>query len=284
MKKIFLLVLTVIISFGLISCHPTTTASSDKIKVAVSIVPEAAFVNEIAGDLVDVVTIIPPGFSPANYEPSAKQMADLSEASIYFTIGVPTEATTILPNTKEIYTVHLEDFVNDFYLDRMFGEGSRDPHIWLSIKRVIVMVQKIADELSILDPDNEDTFQENATAFIAQLQNADSLLKTAFQNVEVNEFICFHPSYGYFAEDYGLQMISLEEDGKEATPQHLQEVIDLALLHNIHTVFYQAEIDSSQVQAFAEEINGTMVMLDPLAYDYLSNIFDMANSILESLS
>ena len=284
MKKTLLVVLTVIIAFSLLSCHPGNTGASDKIKVAVSIVPEAAFVYEVAGDLVDIVTIIPPGFSPANYEPSAKQMADLSDASVYFTIGVPTEATTILPNTKELYIVHLEDYVNDFYTDRMFGEGSRDPHIWLSIKRVIIMVQKIADELSLLDPDNEDTYLENADSYISQLDNVNSLLKTAFQNVDANEFIVFHPSYGYFAEDYGLQMISLEDDGKEATPQHLQEVIDLALLHNIHTVFYQAEIDSSQVQAFAEEINGTMVMLDPLAYDYLSNIFDMANSILESLS
>ncbi len=256
----------------------------NKLNVAVSIVPEATFVSEVAGDLVNIITVIPPGYSPESYEPSAKAMEDLSNADVYFAIGVPAESVTILPHLEEIYTVHLEQYVSDRYPDRMFAEDSRDPHIWLSIKRVVLMVEKIAIELSALDPDNEDTYMTNKDRFITELENVSSLLDTAFQNVTDTHFIVFHPSYGYFADEFGLEMISLEEDGKEATPQHLEEVIDLASLYDIHTVFYQAEIDSSQVEAFAEEINANMVMLDPLASDYLANILDMANLILEALS
>jgi len=281
MKRFLLFVFTILSFMAVVSCKAPTT--SDKLTVAVSIVPQATFIEKIAGDLVQVITIIPPGFSPANYEPTAKTMEDLENASVYFAIGVPAEATTILPNLTGIPTIHLETIVAEHYADRMFGVDSRDPHIWLSIKRVIVMVEAMTEELSSIDPGNASVYSSNAQAFIHELQNIDALLQLSFANVSNTDFIVFHPSYGYFAEDYGLNMVSLEEDGKEATPQHLQSVIDFALANNITTVFYQAEIDSSQVAAFAEEIHGDMVMLDPLSADYLNNLLDMATHILEAL-
>lgn len=272
------------ITIGLFTGCTSTTHDSSKLTVAVSIVPEATFVSEVAGDLVNIVTIIPPGYSPENYEPSARMMEDLENADVYFAIGVPTESVTILPHLTTIHTIHLEDVVSETYPDRMFSEDSRDPHIWLSIKRVVLMVETIADELSLLDPANASTYQENSDHFITELENVDSLLQTAFSSVTQNKFIVFHPSYGYFADEYGLDMYSLEEEGKEATPQHLQDLVDMAKELGITTVFYQAEIDSSQVEAFAEEINASMVELDPLSSDYLANILEMANHILEALS
>ena len=58
----------------------------EKIKIAVSIVPQATFVKAVGGDWVDVVTMIPPGNSPSNYQPTPKEMTNLSEAEIYFAI------------------------------------------------------------------------------------------------------------------------------------------------------------------------------------------------------
>ncbi|MFA5381096.1 MAG: zinc ABC transporter substrate-binding protein [Candidatus Izemoplasmatales bacterium] len=283
MKKLFLLLFTTLIMSLVISCvnNPTT---SDKIKVAVSIVPESAFVEAIAGDLVEVVTVIPPGYSPGNYEPSSQFMEDLSNASVYFAIGVAAEDATIIPFLEDdILIIHLDEIVALTYQERMFSGESRDPHIWLSIKRVIVMVNAIANALVSLDSGNEAIYLANASAYIASLQSVDSLLVSAFSSITMNKFIVFHPAYGYFADDYGLDMIAVEEDGKEATASHLTDVIDIANANDIHTIFYQAEIDSSQVEAFAEEINAVMVELDPLAYDYLTNIITLSNLILEAL-
>lgn len=283
MKKLFLLLFTTLIMSLVISCvnNPTT---SDKIKVAVSIVPESAFVEAIAGDLVEVVTVIPPGYSPGNYEPSSQFMEDLSNASVYFAIGVAAEDATIIPFLEDdILIIHLDEIVALTYQERMFSGESRDPHIWLSIKRVIVMINAIANTLVSLDSGNEAIYLANASAYIASLQSVDSLLVSAFSSITMNKFIVFHPAYGYFADDYGLDMIAVEEDGKEATASHLTDVIDIANANDIHTIFYQAEIDSSQVEAFAEEINAVMVELDPLAYDYLTNIITLSNLILEAL-
>ena len=95
------------------------------------------------------------------------------------------------------------------------------------------------------------------------------------------KFIVYHPAFGYLAEDYDLTMYSLEEEGKEATPRHLADMIDLAKSENIKAIFYQEEIDSSQSKAFAEEIGGRTIQLSPLAADYIENLKAMAQLMAE---
>jgi len=253
--------------------------SETKTTVAVTILPQEAFVKAVCGDLVDVVTIVPPGNSPGNYEPTPKEMESFSKAVIYFTIGVPTEKANILPKSGDKKTVDLPAEVVKIYPDREFSAGNRDPHIWLSPKRAKIMVETIAREMSSLDNDNATTYQTNAKNYIEKLDQLDSEIKLNLQKVKNKKFIVFHPAYGYFADDYGLEMYSLEQDGKEATPQHLQEMIDLAKSNNIKVIFSQAEIDSKQPDAFAEEIRGTKKMLDPLSADYITNLQNMARDI-----
>jgi len=300
MKKIFI-ILSLIVSIGfLYSC---TDTESDGIKVAVSIVPQAAFVEEVGGDLVDVVTVIPIGFSPENYEPSARQIVDVNNAEIYFSLGVPAESANIIPELNDLNIVHLEDRVADVYEDRYFGDEEahdeeeeeahddhdhshfgRDPHIWLSIKRVKVMVEVIEEELSKIDPDNADVYQANANIYIAELDALETEIEGMFEDKTMRTFIVYHPSYGYFADDYGLEMMALEEDGKEPSFAHLQELITFARDNNIDRIFHQAEIDSEQVETFKNDINGISVELNPLSYDYIDAMREMAQEISEGLS
>ncbi len=283
MKKISFTLLFLILGIVFIACDSNTTDDS-RLQVAVSITPQAAFVDNVGKEYVNVLTVIPPGYSPANYEPSAKTMASLSEVDVYFTIGVPTEAGNILPEVETLNTVHLADKVREVYADLEFSPGSRDPHIWLSIKRVKVMVQAIADELARLDPEMSDYYLDNARDYISELDTLDQEISEFYTNKTMRKFIVFHPSYRYFAEEYNLEMYALEQDGKEATVSHLQAMIDLARANDIHVIFYQSEIDSSQVESFAEEITGEGVSLNPLAYDYIANLRSLAEAIGDSLS
>ncbi|NCC87524.1 MAG: ABC transporter substrate-binding protein [Clostridia bacterium] len=269
-------------------CNGKTAESSssessitNKPVIAVSIVPEQTFVTAVCGDLAEVVTMVPPGNSPENYEPTAKLMEKFEKASLYFSIGVPTEEANILPNIGDTTVISLADKVASVYPDRTFESGERDPHIWLSPKRVKVMIETIADEMIKLDPDNADTYQKNAQAYIEQLNALDSQIKTSLDGVQSKSFIVYHPAFGYLADDYGLTMYALEDDGKEATAQHLQEMIDLAKKENIKVIFYQEEIDSNQSQSFAEEIAGKTIQLAPLAADYISNLKNMAETMAE---
>jgi zinc transport system substrate-binding protein len=86
---------------------------------------------------------------------------------------------------------------------------------------------------------------------------------------------------GYFADDYGLTMIALEEEGKEATAQTIQGVIDRAKKENIKVIFYQAEMDSKQARTIAQELGGKAELIAPLAPDYVDNLRKTAQTFAE---
>ncbi|MDD3308313.1 MAG: zinc ABC transporter substrate-binding protein, partial [Acetobacterium sp.] len=148
-------------------------------------------------------------------------------------------------------------------------------------KRVEVMVETIAKEMSARDPQNQAVYQKNAEDYIAKLKALDQEITTALAPVQNKKIIVYHPAFGYLADDYGLEMIALEEEGKEATAQQLQAIIDLAKKDNIKVIFYQAEIDSSQSQAFADELGGKTVQQAPLAENYIENLQTMAKTMAE---
>ena len=259
----------------------SVVVAGDPVKVAVSIVPQATFVEAVAGKYADVVILVPPGRSPGNYEPTPREMQDLSDALVYFSIGVPTEAANILARldsfNPSLSVVSLADAAAEVYPDREIAPGRRDPHVWLSPRRVMVMVETIADSLAELDPDRVATYRENAQHFIEELEALDVELDSILSQLTARKFIVYHPAFGYFADDYGLEMVALEQGGKEATPQVLQAAVDLAKEEGIQVIFYQKEIDSRQSRTFAEEIGGQAIQLAPLAPDYLDNLRRIAS-------
>jgi len=277
-------ILVFILSLLIITALPTVNSIKAKeVTTAVTIVPQKQFVSVVAGENSEVTVMIPPGYSPGNYAPRPSELTKFSDADIYFSIGVPADIQNILPKAKEfnqdIKIVNLAERVSQKYDDRTFPNGSRDPHIWLSPKRVIHIVKVIRDELINLNPQKEQLYKENTAEYIEKIRETDQKVKSILNEKENNYFLVYHPSFGYFADEYNLNMVSIEEGGKEATAKHLQEIIDFAKKNNIERIFYQAEIDSRQTQALAEEIGAELVKLDPLAENYLNNLIEMAKKI-----
>lgn len=274
---VFFMFVFIIFSSGCSIDEKSSNKNTEKkISVAVSIIPQETFVKEVGRDKVDVITMIPPGKSPGNFAPRPDIMETFSHASIYFTIGVPTENANILPKikdfNKDIKIVNMADEVSKVYGERKFESGGRDPHIWLSPKRVKVMIKEIERELSLKDPDNKSFYETNAKNYINKLDKLDADLKSSLLSLKKKAFICYHPSFGYFADDYELNMVSLEEEGKEATIEDFEKTIDFAKKEGIKTIFYQAEIDSKQSKTFASEIGGKTERVDPLSSNYIDNL------------
>lgn len=295
MKKQMLLLIAAVLLVALAGGQ-TAVAQDDNaaITVAVGVVPEAAFVDAVAGGLVNTVTLIPPGYSPANYQPTAKEMQALSDARIYFTLQMPTEQANILPKVQDfnpdILIVDLRESVLSVYpLLNTSGEEiestegqSVDPHVWLSPKRSMVMVQTIADELSAVDEGNRDTYQANAAAYIEKLTALDSEIQEKVSSLSNPSFLIYHAAYNYFAKDYGLEMIAIEIEGKQATAEELQSVISLAKENGITTVFYQDEFDDSQAATVAEEIGGVVQNVAPLSMNYIQGLEDFVSALAQS--
>lgn len=287
-KPLILLLVIVTILFTGCSKNKTPVTNDPESKkpvIAVSIVPEATFVKEVAGDLVDIVTLIPPSQSAESYSPTPKDMQAFSDADLYFAIGVPAEELNILPKVndfnKNLKVIHLEKSVADVHKELEFAPGSRDPHIWLSPKRVKVMIDTITKELSTLLPEQKSVFQENATNYKAKLTDLDNEIRDSIATLDNKTIIVYHPAFNYYAEDYGITMHALEEEGKEATPHNLEDLIDLAKSEDIKVIFYQAEVDSKQAKSFAESINGVTEMVEPLAGNYIENLKKMTTTFLK---
>ncbi|KEI05572.1 zinc ABC transporter substrate-binding protein [Clostridium botulinum] len=262
--------------------------TNDKLTVAVSIVPEETFVKSIAGDLVNVVTMIPPGQSPETFEPTPDLLEKFSKSKLYFTMNVPAEVNSILPKTKDfnpdVKIVDLSNEVRKTYKDREFAPGSRDPHIWLSPKRVKIMINVIKDNLCSLDPNNKNIYEKNAESYIRKLDEADKNIKDSLKTLKTKSIIVYHPAFGYFTDDYGLEMIALEEEGKESTPQDMQKIIDFAKSKGIKTIFYQAETDNKQSTTFAKELGGKAEKLAPLDPNYIENLKKMSDTFKSILN
>lgn len=274
----------IVTSLGIAGCAGKENTESKKPIVAVTIVPEKTFVEAVCGNLAEVVVMVPPGNSPENYEPNPKQMTQFAKAKVFFAIGVQTEDTNILPkigNNKDLKIVKLQEEVAKVYPERNIAPGERDPHIWLSPKRAKVMVEVIAREMGKIDPANKEQYEKNAKAYLTELDGLDKDIQKTLEHVANRKFVVFHPAFGYLASDYNLQMYALEEEGKEATPQSMKAVIDLAKKENIKAIFYQAEISSKQAQAFADEIGGKTVKLEPLAANYIENYKNMVKLMAE---
>lgn len=263
------------------------TPAEGKLLIGVTIVPQKAFVKAICGDLADVIELVPPGFSPESFDPDPLKMSKLSKTEIFFTLDLPSEQNmdfTMLEDTK---IVDLAESVSRAYPNRYF-EGSqddsgRDPHIWNSPRRAIVMVQVMAEEISLLDPENSALYAANAAAYIASLQALDTELQQLFGGIANKKIIVFHPAFGYFADDYGIEMYALEDNGREATASHLIDMIKLARDEGIKTIFTQKDSGNRQPDTFADEIGGKKVVLDPLSEDYIENTRSMASKIAEAL-
>lgn len=286
-RRLFCFALPVVLLMGtlLTACGEPAPAGKETAKpiVAVTIVPQKTFVEAVCGDLVQVQVLVPPGNSPENYEPTPKAMEAFTKADIFFAIGVPAEDTGILAKAASIHMVRLDEEVAKEYPELEFEPGERDHHIWLSPRRVQVMIEVIAREMGMLDEANSETYTQNAAAYIEQLEQLDADIAAALDGVQNRQFLVYHPAFAYIAADYNLEMLALEEEGKESTAKRLQEMVDLAKQNNVKVFFYQAEMDSRQVRAFAEEIGAETRLLEPLSPDYIENLKNMADLMAEAM-
>lgn len=277
MKKLLSLLTIFGLLFSLIACEEDNK-EKNKLTVVVSIVPQATFVEKVADDTVKIITIISAGADAESYDPTYKEITALSDSKLYFSIGVPSEEG-ILPHINEdTKIVDLAEHSRKSYEDITI-DGGRDPHIWLSPKRVIVMIEKIQEELTKLCPENAEIYKTNAENYIKEIKEADRYAKDELQKSKGKTFFVFHPAFGYLSDEYGLKMQALEEHGKEATAKELAELTDLAKSKGIEVIFCQAEASKKQAEVFASEIGGRVEILEPLSPDYTENLKKTATMI-----
>jgi zinc transport system substrate-binding protein len=271
-----------------------TDVSSGSIRAFVSILPQAYFAERIAGDYAAISVLVGPGQSPATYDPSPKEIAQLSVADVYFRIGVPFETRLVskinrmLPNLNIVETradIELRRIESHIHDDNEHSheQGAPDPHIWLDPSLVKTQAGTMCNELKHLDPGHAETFEKNLTVFHSELDSLDRAIDSILKPFAGMPMYVFHPSYGYFADRYGLAQVAVESEGKEPGAKQLTELMQQAKADGARAIFVQAQFATKTAEAIARELNIDVVRLDPLARDYMHNLMEMARRIAEGL-
>ena len=274
--------------------------TQEKLNITVSILPQKYFVEKIGGELVTVNVMVEPGAAAETYEPLPQQLVSLTKSSAYINIGVPFEESWLEKITSANANIalinsgagiekipltghHHHDEENHELEGKTEEKEILDPHIWLSPSLAKIQAENIYQGLVKLDPQNEAIYQQNLTQFLGEIDEIDRQIKAKFASISKREFISHHPAWGYFAQDYDLTQIPLELEGQEVSSAQFVGLVKEAEADNIKVVFAQPQFNNKTVTAFAKEINGEVVILDPLAENWSQNLLDTADKLTQAM-
>ncbi|MBN2698060.1 MAG: zinc ABC transporter substrate-binding protein [Bacteroidales bacterium] len=278
MKKWPLLILLL----SLMACNSKKTEHDTMPVVTVSILPETYFVEKIAGNLVRVSVLIPPGASPATYEPTASQLKDLGRSDCYIKIG---HLGFELSWMDRIRSVNPEMSVVDLSegIELIVGKGGLhagvDPHIWLSARNAKIMAENILRAMQVLLPGQTDILARNYHDFLTEIEHLNDTITTILEGLENRSFMTYHPSLSYYARDYDLRQYPLEIDGKSPSSAYLKDLADIGENEGIEILFLQMQLDQHNAEVLAKEIGAEIIQINPLDPDWYHQMIYITNAL-----
>jgi len=253
--------------------------------VVVSVVPQRFFVERIAGGRVDVEVLLPPGASPALYEPAMRQLEAVSRASLWIAVGhphFPFEAT---------WLGRLRDHNPDLRVLRVprpdaseASHDDEDPHVWTSPRHGRQLAHAIGAALAEMLPEHSAELAARTDALLAEIDALDRDLRTELAPARGARFFVFHPAWGHFAEEYGLVQVSIEHGNGEPGVHELAELIARARAERARAIFVQPQFDPQSARMLANEIGARVEVLDPLAYEWTANLRRVARQLADAAS
>ncbi len=269
------------------------------LQVVVSILPQQYLVERVAGDRVKILTLVQPGDNEATYSPGPATLAALDEARLWFTLGVHFELVWQERITRDRPALEVVSLAEGLPLREVEASwtvgrggddhahdhaGLPDPHTWTDPRLAARMAGRIAETLARLDPEGAEQFHARAAALQEELLALHEEIAARLAPVRGAAFIVFHPSWGYFADAYGLRQLPIEIGGREPGPRGLAELIRRGQEAGARVVFVQQQFSQRSARAVAEAIGAEVVEADPLALDYIDNLRTVSQRMLAALS
>jgi zinc transport system substrate-binding protein len=297
---------------------PAGAPAAGPLTVAVSIAPQAWFVERIGGADVETLVLVGAGQSPATFDPAPRLMVRLAGADAYLTIGVPMENSLLshlqrtLPRLRifdlreGIDLVPLGESASALDVDPSEAASSRDaearaedghgedhghghehgeldPHVWLSPALARTLARNVCAALCELRPAGAEGFRRRLAELDAELVALDQELTTRLAPLRGREMLVYHPAFGYFAAAYGLRQMAVEQGGLAPSARHLARILEFARARDLGTIFVQPQFSESSARALAREAGLAIAVLDPLARDYPGNLRAIAATVREAL-
>ena len=247
-----------------------TEKPAGTVTVTVTISPYKYFVDQIAKGKVDVNVMVSNGNNPETYEPYAQQMMELSKSALYLKVGSI--------GFEQTWMKKLQDNAPDMkVIDTSVGikpaktpGGNIDPHVWMSCSNARIIASNILKALSELEPKNKAFFEKNYLSLLRIIDKRDSIIKEGFEKNPdlVRKFVIYHPILTYFARDYQLEQLAIEEEGREPSAAQLKSLIERARKEKIKFCLIQAEFANRNTTTFINESHTKPMDINPLQGDW----------------
>lgn len=294
MNKNFQLISIIILMMSFSACRDKV-AETDAKTLTVSILPQKYFIEALVGNAYNINVMVAAGASPASYEPTPRQMVGLSKSELYLMIGHLAFEEVWIPRIERINpNLKIVDLSSGIELiggddeeitkhkhaieDNHHHHGI-DPHIWMSPKHVKTIVENISTALISLDKPSKDAILQKRDSMLIVLDQLDKMFENSLSSIQIRKFIIFHPALTYLAEDYQLEQIAMEFEGKEPSPSYFKSIVDRARSEKIGVLFIQKEFDMENARQLAREVDAELIQIDPLAEDWYSQMIEILDKL-----
>jgi zinc transport system substrate-binding protein len=281
--------------FGLLTIFPSCTRQSQiarneentdkevKPLLALSVLPHTWFAARLAGERVRTLVLVGPGQNPHSYEPAPRQMRELAQAGAWvlsgaeFEIGLLPKIQSVFPGLKIIDGTDGVVFRSLEEHDEDHDDDGIDRHTWLGQTPAKILASHIRDALVLIDPAGEEQYNENYSALIDEIDAEFASLRIDLALLRGSAVFVYHPSFGYFLDEFGIRQEAVESGGKEPGPRELSLLIDRAKQQQAQAIFVQAQFPVNAAKTLADVAGAKLISLDPLSPDWLGNIRLMGN-------
>lgn len=236
---------------------PSTPTTTLKAVATFSIIGD--LVQNVAGDKIDLTTLVGADADVHDFEPTPSDVAKLAGAQLIFENGVALESWLDPLYTSSRSTAQRVALSNGIVLIDAGGKG-QDPHLWQNPQNAMVMVKAIRDALVKADPPHATIYQQNAAAYLAKLAALDQEISSLVEQLpgEKRKLVTSHDALGYFAQRYGFQIVgsviaSLSTEAGEPSAQDIVTLIDGIRQQGVKAIFLESQSNPKLVERVASE-------------------------------
>lgn len=267
-----------------------TPVKCTKPLLLVSISPYRFLTERIAGEEFEVQTVVSGTANPHSYEPTAGQVSKMCQSLVWFRIGEPFEEK-ILPILKQrnagLVAFDLREGLELIEASKALeckhcSMDHLDRHIWLSPKLMGQQAEMITRSLSEKFPEKKEVFGANLRALQSELRDLDAEIHALLRPITNRTLLVSHPAFGYFCKEYNFEQLSIEYEGKDPRPKHLEQILKLALSQSIDLALALPQHNNKGAQLVAEKLHVPVCLIDPYSSDYFETMRKLAHLIADA--
>ena len=264
MRRLHWWVILALVLVG-VGCERATAPRTEQLVVA-SFYPLYEFARQVAGDRAEIVSLVPAGVEPHDWEPSPQDVARIGRAMLFIYNGAGlepwAESLVRAPGSAGPVVVSATAGLALLPAD---GPG-HDPHVWLDPVLAQAQVEAIRAGLAKADPGHAEQFASNARAYRERLAALHAKFERGLSRCARREIVVSHAAFAYLARRYGLTMVPVMGLAPEAepSPAHLASLVRFARRHKVEYIFFETLVGPKLAETLAREVGARTLVLNPI--------------------